>query len=703
MKQICNLRLLPCMLAATLASIVAVWLVPSPGKIVWAIVTAIVLLCAIFVPSWRKYRMTVLCCVAASVIATAGAWIEQSRLEQLPATQGYVYVSGIVDAVTPTESDGSVTVSDGQATVYLRDVYADGAEVQGKVRVILPARQGEWKCSDRIVFRAMLTPILPDAQDGYSMRNYRNGVRYYAFADAATDIQVQSTGAAPIAERIRGAVREALYRNCTPRVAGFLYAMTFGDTAGVSDEVRDAFSETGVAHLFAVSGLHVGIIAAAITALLRKQRPYVRLIVTLPILIAYCWLCRFTPSTVRATVMFGVGILAHSLGRRNDRMSTVSLAAIAILWVKPLYLFDLGFLMSFLAVFGIVLLNDPLQRLFARVMPSRIASALAVSISANCGIFPIMMLYFGKVSLIFILANLIVVPIVSALFVLYLPIVFLCAAIPQIGILLTVIGFPFQAVIGLVEQAAAIPFAVLDLQVTAWLCVPFLLTLVFLSDYCMLSHKPKGICAAVLACVLACNAIASVRGIRLKDRAVYGFRDSEYTGYALVASADVGNYLLVNGPISEEGAQEVTRLLREKTLFCLDGVIVRERADADRALRYLSQWQTQNVYCADTDGMVGEVYYRSHMYEQGITVWFDATRACYVNIGGLILAMADDTGDLQAECDVALVDRVEYALPDTLQVNDAGKWQGIVNCMSSQFTFYYKNGKIEKIPHGSVA
>ena len=151
----------------------------------------------------------------------------------------------------------------------------------------------------------------------------------------------------------------------------FSYALLVGNDDFMDDGVITQFRQAGVAHIFAVSGLHIGFLAGVISFVLRKLKTnrWFNLIFTIFILIIYSGVCGFSASSVRATVMCGVMLLITNLGMRYDGLSALGLAGILVLLLSPVEAFCAGFQLSFIVVFGILVLTPKLKKLFGNILP----------------------------------------------------------------------------------------------------------------------------------------------------------------------------------------------------------------------------------------------------------------------------------------------------------------------------------------------
>lgn len=216
-------------------------------------------------------------------------------------------------------------------------------------------------------------------------------------------------------------------------------AMVLGDKSALTKELRDTYSITGASHVLALSGLHLGIIYMLLSLLVRGRRW--RMLSQLFLIISiwgFVFLVGMSMSVVRAAIMLSVYALL-SLGHR-DKMSvnTLAFTAIVMLLVHPLSLFDVGFQLSFMAVFSILLWYPLFEGLIPQpyLMSHRLVkwlwTMLAVSCAAQLGTAPLVAYYFGRFSTFFLITNLVVIP--TATLILYLALLVLIA--PSLAYLL---------------------------------------------------------------------------------------------------------------------------------------------------------------------------------------------------------------------------------------------------------------------------
>jgi ComEC/Rec2-related protein len=217
-----------------------------------------------------------------------------------------------------------------------------------------------------------------------------------------------------------------------PQVVGLLRALMLGHQQMLEERLRQAFVASGTLHIFAVSGLHVALVAVMLVFLLAALRcPRSRWALVLgPLLIGYTFITGARASAVRACLMAMLYWSAPLAGRRPDGFTALAAAALLILALDPSQVHDVGFILSFVAVLGLMTLYpllmapwhrrfgpDPLQlapdpwdRAAGRRLGSELASLLAMSAAAWLASTPLMALYFGRFTPIALLANVPVIP-----------------------------------------------------------------------------------------------------------------------------------------------------------------------------------------------------------------------------------------------------------------------------------------------------
>jgi competence protein ComEC len=185
----------------------------------------------------------------------------------------------------------------------------------------------------------------------------------------------------------RGKINEITKQTLPPPYNYLLIGMLLGEKSFIPPYLKEIFTEAGIMHILAVSGLHVGIIAMALLILLGmlKLPKKLKMLTLILILIMYASITGFRPSVLRATIMFILLIGGKLINRGRNLNISLFFAAFLILLSNPLILYDAGFLLSFIVTFSIINLSPILQKIFSK-MVVWIKNPLAVSTVPLTGI-----------------------------------------------------------------------------------------------------------------------------------------------------------------------------------------------------------------------------------------------------------------------------------------------------------------------------
>lgn len=208
------------------------------------------------------------------------------------------------------------------------------------------------------------------------------------------------------------------FKKFMPDVYGLNYAVLTGDTSFIDSTVIERYRNVGIAHLFAVSGLHIGLMygVLAITLKLFKVDKKLSLLLEFVILLLYVAFCGFSPSSLRAFIIVIVREVALTFGEKPDKLTNVALSLIVVLIINPLDLFSVGFLLSYSVYLGLILLAKPFANYMCRFLPKFLANILSPCIIAQVVSIPILIDAFGYVSLFSFLFNMLLLPIISIVY-----------------------------------------------------------------------------------------------------------------------------------------------------------------------------------------------------------------------------------------------------------------------------------------------
>ena len=339
-----NLRLsLFCFVALSLGVFAAVEALYGNLAWLWVFVAASVIAIVLTVIFKRsKWYVAGLVCVFAvvGVLSTYRLYDDTVRRE---IVEEHVNLCG---RVTDLNRNGEKV-----NVLYLEDCQSDNYRLPGIVKVAVYNPE-DFSTGDIVTFHGTLRSqyIFKSHVDSVSLRQK---VYYTLDVDSVEDNQ---KGTLRPDETVRKYVFDTAYRYAEPQSAGILYALITGDRNALDPTVSEMFRLSGIVHLLAVSGLHVGVVTALFALLLRlfKLRPLWELAILLVPLLFYAYICGFSPSVMRAVIMLCCVYISRALFGKADLLSSLSWAGIVLLLVNPLYLYDAGFKLSFLSVYFVL-------------------------------------------------------------------------------------------------------------------------------------------------------------------------------------------------------------------------------------------------------------------------------------------------------------------------------------------------------------
>jgi competence protein ComEC len=428
---------------AVAAGILAAASLPAPASVGMTALLAAAGLAAVAVSHRGDRRTGVLGAVV--LLAIAGGWRFRSRfLEPGRRTEAAVLslgdetlvdVTGRIDrlwsrsgslhrsrlAVESASSGGRTLDLPGPLHLVVGGEKdpSDTAEIGDLVRVQGPLRLPEAPPSDRSPFRFPAEPrlVLKSADQIERLAGPAGLLGPVDAAHAAAKRRLKAN-LARVSERDRQAV-------------GLLLALLMGETADLPGETVAAFRDGGVAHIVAISGLQVALVAAGLGLALGRLRLPVaaRDATLLGATLLYAVFAGARPPVFRAALMIGLYLIARLLGRPTSPGQVVGFAAVALLLAEPEDLFDIGFLLTFAAIFGLSAFGAPLARWLRNrgYGPAFAVDIAAATIGAELAVFPIQAFVFNVVPFVGLLSNPVVVP---------LSVVFLYAALVLTPLLL---------------------------------------------------------------------------------------------------------------------------------------------------------------------------------------------------------------------------------------------------------------------------
>lgn len=304
------------------------------------------------------------------------------------------------------DSSGHLQAVAGKLLVYIdrlppgrAPVPGDRMAIRGKVREISP-------------------PLNPDQFD-YKQYLAARDIHHQVFSDTSWQLLEHEPGLLSRAAQLRSHALRILKKHLpTPNEYAVGAALTMGYKSALTEEIENAYANTGAMHVLAVSGLHVGLVQLILMWLLGRvplRSQWWKLVKTLLIIAgiwAFALLTGASPSVLRASTMFSFLAAGLALQRTTNVYNTLAASALVLLVSNPNLLYHVGFQLSYLAVLGIVYFQPRIYSLWH--IENRFGDYLwqlsAVSLAAQLGTLPISLYYFHQFPLYFVLSGLIVVP-----------------------------------------------------------------------------------------------------------------------------------------------------------------------------------------------------------------------------------------------------------------------------------------------------
>lgn len=246
-------------------------------------------------------------------------------------------------------------------------------------------------------------------------------------------------------------------------------ALMTGSQEDIDEETRRLFSATGSSHVLSISGLHFSFIYGMLYFLFsflgnNRKAKLIRQLIILPAIWIYAFITGLGPTVVRSVLMLSLWGVGEALFFRPFTLNTLSVAAFLMLLFNPLYLFDVGFQLSFSAVLSILLINPALTGLYQSRNPllNYLWGLSTVSVSAQLGTIPFSLYYFGQFPLLFLPANLLIIPLVNLLMLLLPASMLLFFLFPGVAFLTLPLSRLLHLFLNILEALESVPNGLLE-------------------------------------------------------------------------------------------------------------------------------------------------------------------------------------------------------------------------------------------------
>lgn len=213
--------------------------------------------------------------------------------------------------------------------------------------------------------------------------------------------------------KIKTKIIEIIENISSENTKGLLESILIGETDGLNDDIKEYFRESNLSHILAISGTHISYIIVGISFLLTKSKvPKRNIYIAVSIfLLFFMYITGLSPSIVRACIMGIIVLLSKIFYRKPDVLTSISISLILTLLSNPYSINNIGLQLSYIGTLGIVFFNKPIQQFLEKYINKKIAEAVSVTISAQILILPITIVEFNNFSTLFIISNILAVPI----------------------------------------------------------------------------------------------------------------------------------------------------------------------------------------------------------------------------------------------------------------------------------------------------
>ena len=711
MKKLINFRPIPIFFLSIMVGILLVSLSSLVYGLVAIGVGIVALLVVISSKKLRVHYSKVIIILLALIIGVTSCGVTLSVISSDKEYVPSVNITGRVRADTKFTADGVIDSN----YIVIDNVTYEGnsgtGDIEGNVTVRINhlIDHSDTEVGDYITVFGSLVPTQLILTDSYSVAEYTSGIRYSVQAETFDKTRENDIN---FFDNIKVRAKTVMLSHMSIESAELTYSMVFGDSSSMNRLELDAYREIGIAHLFAVSGLHIAVLAGAVSAIISKCKgnKYIDYFLTLGVVLFYAALTGFGVSVMRALIMLIVYKTGNMLSYRHCAITSVCLAGCIILAVDPIMLFSLSFQLSMLAIIGIHFFLTPISNKL-KFLPKSIASLVALTISVNIAIVPVMLSVFGDVSLIFLLANLLLIPIITILFPFVLLILGMATLIPIFGWILVPFNYIFELFAIVSLAIAGLDFLSISVSPSMPALILYMLFMLLVSKYVMIEGRTRAIISGAGVIVFAgCVMMSSYHLIDFSTR-VNVISSSSTHEYVVINDFGGETYLIINGDYDSYDIIDIVEYMSQYNITHIDGLIKPTFTDEeimdlfDTFEFFNPTFVVTNAYHAKLDYMFEDRQYpfyendeilitiESNYWAEQVLVSVGEVNVGFSNVNpfeGEICFIPDDNIDiLFANGDRQYIDNL---LPD-YYVSDY-PYGVIANTIESKFTIKIKNDKI---------
>lgn len=373
-------------------------------------------------------------------------------------------------------------------------------------------------------YNAIDPPLVPAA---FNFKQYlaNQNIFYQAFLLPKQYAVINKNSGNPLIAyslRLRQHLVQKLKRNMRDTDAiAVASTLILGYKADLSNDVLRAYSKTGTIHVLSVSGAHVAILYLLLAFILRflnryKHGKLLKATIVIAVIWYYSLLSGFSPAVCRAAVMISMVIIGKTFSRYINTLNVLAVSAFALLLYDPFFITDVGFQLSYLAVFGLIVFQPIVYNLFRfkNKWVDKLWALCSVSLAAQLITFPLSAYYFHQFPVYFLISNLFII--IPTTIIMYSGILFLL--LPQIPVISESIAYILEKSIILMNKTLAViehvPYASIN---KIWLTTSeyLLLFTIIIGLFYFLYNKKSWLLVACMVCILLLSLSISIKRIRL--------------------------------------------------------------------------------------------------------------------------------------------------------------------------------------------
>jgi competence protein ComEC len=373
-----------------------------------------------------------------------------------------------VDVQTITQA-GQTVLTD-EAPVHSSAQYGDRVSATGLL--VTPAEGDTFSYADFLA-RGSVFSVMPGAAVTVMPDGWQGNTLYAGLLNLKAQIQNHIAQYLPEPE------------------AGLLTGILLGNERGIAPEVSDAFDAVGAAHVIAISGFNMTILSGVVVGTLTRLGVRARwaALLGIAIIAVYTLFVGASAAVVRAAIMSSMLVIGTAIRRKTFVPASLAFVTLLVSLQNPTVLWDVGFQLSVFAVLGLSLFTDPLSNRLNRFLGRRayrrsligdlLFEPLIVTLAVQITTLPLVVLYFGRLSLVTIAVNLLIVPVQAAILILGIIASIVAFVLPPFAqILYWVTWILLSWTINVVRLFAELPFAQVDFQVDPRLIAIFFTVLI---------------------------------------------------------------------------------------------------------------------------------------------------------------------------------------------------------------------------------